>query len=115
MMAKWRSVAAVGLLAFLLAGVAAPAAAALAQDSCCQGMAAADRGDSSPARCQWITATSCCNESAWIGPNGAFAPAPRAACALVAVQPPLQRHSLRLPAAVPNPQTAALATIVLRL
>jgi len=114
-MARWRRVAGAGLLALLLAGVAVPAAAAFASDSCCPGMAAAERDGASPARCQWITATSCCDEGAVVGSAGAFAPMPPAACAPAAVQPPLLRHPLRLPAAFPNPQMAALATIVLRL
>lgn len=113
-MAKWRRVAGAGLLALLLAGVAAPAAAVLASDPCCHGMAA-ERGDASPTRCQWITATSWCDEATWVGPAGSLAPAPRTACALADVQPPLQRHPIRLPAPAPNPQAAALATIVLRL
>ena len=114
-MVKWRRVAGAGLLALLLAGLAAPAAAALASDSCCPGMAAADRSDPVPTRCQWMAPTSCCDESTLVGSAGTFAPVPPVTCLLAVVAPPLQRNSVRLPAAVPNPQAAALATIVLRL
>lgn len=113
MISKRRRAIGVGLLAFLLIGAAAPAAAVLVANSCCPGMAAADRSEVPPTRCQWMIATSCCDESTLAGSILSLVPAPGAERTLAATPPPLLQHPLRLPAAVPDPRMAALAKTVL--
>lgn len=117
MMSRWRKAAGVGLLLLMVGGLAAPAAAALSSShSCCAGMATDAGGqDEGPARCQWMTPTSCCDAAALAGAAAAFAPMPPAACLQTTLPRIPQLHWIRPPVAAPTAQAAALSTIVLRL
>jgi len=117
MLSQWRKAAGVGLLLLMLAGLAAPLAAAFASQSCCGSMATATGGqDEGPARCQWMAPTSCCDESVLAVAAPVFVPAPPAARVQAAV-PPIPQQHLHTPAAPtpPTSQAVALSTIVLRL
>lgn len=118
MSSGWHRRLSLALLLLALGGLVQPAIAVpLASESCCPevaGLAAAEP-EQADARCQWITPTPCCDETAATGAPPGFAPAPAIMCFRNVGHPSAVQHRMPAPAAVPTRQAAALATVVLRL
>jgi len=116
MMSDWRTRTGRLLLVLMALGLAAPLAAALdSAGSCCAGMEMGGEASEPPARCQWLTPASCCDEGAVIGGVPPFAPPASLCTPVLTAWPPAPSHGA-LPAAVhPTDQRRSLSTIVLRL
>lgn len=109
-----RRPAALVVLAVMLVGVAASAAAALASGDCCAGMPMSDRAGEPAAPCHSVAPTSCCEEVA-----SARLPLPQGAPALAAVcqglAQPADRIAVRSALGATRSSPTALTAVVLRL
>jgi len=115
MMTRWHTRAGLGLLLLALAGLAAPAAAALSSDSCCAAMEAGAKEAGVPVPCQWIVPTSCCNEVIAPAASAAFVPPPAGMSFAPVFLPAPQRDALAAGADGTTSHRRALATVFLRL
>lgn len=116
MVLGWRKTVGVGLLLLAWVALLAPLAASSAPDPCMPGMmAASGEHEEAPGRCQWITPTSCCDETAMAGAPPGLSPPPATSVLRAASPSRLSQHRRQAPAAYPTSQAAALATTVLRL
>jgi len=113
-MSQWRRRAGLVLLLLIAVGSLAPAASALGlADPCCAALQGAAEP---PARCQWILATSLCDEGAVVGDAPPFAAPAVAPAPAIAPWPAELAPGIPMPASVhPASHRLALATIVLRL
>jgi hypothetical protein len=111
-MARIRRSAAVAVLGLLLLGIGAGAEAALASGACCTGMP--DMGSGPGAPCRSLAPSSCCEQSAFSGPQS-LPGAPQLASGIESPTPAPPAHPVPLHPDQPGIPRRTLATTVLRL